>query len=186
MSEKLPSKVQKFIVELLACFETPTDVARAVKEEYELEVDKQRVHYYDPTKKASSAGLSKKLIEHFWVTRNKYMEDQAERLSKLKYRQGLRSEMIRRTLEKGNYPLVDALLVNAAKDEGGLFTNQRVHSGPGGGAISISLESQKKETVERMFKKLVEKGQTGEEAKATLIAMGVDESDIPTIRNNQG
>ena len=179
---KLPAAVQRFIVCHLACFETPTDVARAVKEEFGQNVTKQNVEYYDPTKKASEKGLSETLEKLFRETREKFLEDESANLRSLKYRLGLRALMINKVLAKGNFPLVDALLVNAAKDEGGAFTNRRQLSGPDGGPIPLSVDDQRRKLAAKMFRKLVENGSSEQEARDHLLKMGVDEQHIPALQ----
>lgn len=182
--EKLPTAVQRFIVRHLARFEKPTDVTRAVKEEFKLRVSRQNVEYYDPTKHASEQGLSEQLKGLFWETREKFLEDESANLSSLKYRLGLRALMISKTLAKGNYPLVDSLLVNAAKDEGGVFTNRRELTGRGGAPIALSVEDRRRELAAKMLRSLVERGSSEQEARDYLIKMGVDEQHLPTVQGD--
>jgi hypothetical protein len=52
-SEELSGPVKAFIVQRLARFDAPSQVVKAVKEEFGLDVSRQRVHFYDPTTKAS-------------------------------------------------------------------------------------------------------------------------------------
>ena len=182
--EKLPAAAQRFIVSHLARFETPTEVARAVKEEFGRKVTKQNVEYYDPTKQASEQGLSEQLKELFWETREKFLEDESANLRSLKYRLGVRAVMINKMLAKGNFPLVDSLLVNAAKDDGGAFTNRRQLSGPDGGPIPLSVEDRRRELAAKMFKTLVERGSSEQEARDYLIKMGVDEQHLPTVQGD--
>lgn len=179
--EKLPEPVKRFIVRHLARFESPTDVARAVKEEFERDVTKQNVEYYDPTKQASEQGLSEKLEKLFWETREKFLADESANLSSLKYRLGLRALMINKTLARGDFPLVDSLLVNAAKDDGGAFTNRRQLSGPDGGPIPLSVEDRRRELAAKMFNNLMKKGSTEQEARDYLVKMGVDEQHLPAL-----
>ena len=46
----LKEPVKIFIVQSLACFETPQQVADAVKQNYKIEIERQQVALYDPTK----------------------------------------------------------------------------------------------------------------------------------------
>ena len=177
--EQLPGSVQKFIVELLACYESPSDVAKAVLHEFDLHVSKQQVEYYDATKRASAKGLSKKLTEHFRSVRKAYNQDHAANLGQLDYRNGIRSFMVRSALARGNFPLVDSLLVNAAKDQGGAFTNRRELTGKDGGAIRISDEDKRRELAGKMFEKLLADGKSKEEARTELMKLGVNVNDLP-------
>ncbi|OTG81815.1 hypothetical protein B9T31_14925 [Acinetobacter sp. ANC 4558] len=67
----LREPVKIFIVQSLACFETPQQVADAVKQEFNIEVQRQQVALYDPTK-ATGRNLSKKLKELFHKTRSDF------------------------------------------------------------------------------------------------------------------
>jgi hypothetical protein len=62
----LKEPVKMFIVQSLACFETPQQVVEAVKQEYKIEITRQQVALYDPTKVAGR-NLSKKLKDLFTV-----------------------------------------------------------------------------------------------------------------------
>lgn len=138
---ELPIEVKTFIVQALACFDTPSVVAAAVKDEFDgLIVSRQKVHSYDPTKKAG-AELGAELKAIFNETRATFLKETAEigiankavRLRKLD-RAAAAAEA------KGNYPLMMAALEMAAKEEGGAFTNKRELSGPGGGPIQTASE----------------------------------------------
>jgi len=67
----LREPVKVFIVQSLACFETPQQVADAVKQEFKIEIDRQQVAAYDPTK-ATGKNLSKKLKDLFFKSRKHF------------------------------------------------------------------------------------------------------------------
>lgn len=67
----LKEPVKIFIVQSLACFETPQQVADAVKQDFKIEVSRQQVAAYDPTKHVGR-NLSKKLKELFEKTRAEF------------------------------------------------------------------------------------------------------------------
>ncbi|MDV7706710.1 DUF2280 domain-containing protein [Acinetobacter pittii] len=64
----LKEPVKIFIVQSLACFDTPQQVADAVKQRFGIEIDRRQCEAYDPTK-ATGKNLSKKLITLFNKTR---------------------------------------------------------------------------------------------------------------------
>jgi hypothetical protein len=64
----LKEPVKIYIVQALACMDTPQQVADAVKLEYGLEIDRRQCALYDPTKR-SGKNLSKKLKVLFYRTR---------------------------------------------------------------------------------------------------------------------
>lgn len=70
----LKEPVKMFIVQSLACFETPQQVADAVEETYNIKIDRKQCHSYDPTKYAGR-NLSKKLKDLFEQTRKDFREN---------------------------------------------------------------------------------------------------------------
>lgn len=67
----LKEPVKIFIVQSLACFETPQQVADTVKQEFKIEISRQQVALYDPTK-YTGRNLSKKLKDLFEQTRKDF------------------------------------------------------------------------------------------------------------------
>lgn len=67
----LKEPVKIFIVQSLACFETPQQVADTVKQEFGIEINRKQVQLYDPTKQAGR-NLSKKLKDLFERTRKDF------------------------------------------------------------------------------------------------------------------
>jgi hypothetical protein len=126
-SKELSGPVKAFIVQRLARFDAPSQVVKAVKEEFGLDVSRQRVHFYDPTTKAGRA-LHPELKELFFETREQAKKDldpipsyhKAVRLQRL-------DAMIMTAMERGNVPLAAQLLEQAAKESGGAFTNKHQH-----------------------------------------------------------
>ena len=69
----LKEPVKIFIVQSLACRDTPQEVADLVKQEFGVEVDRMQCSSYDPTK-AAGKNLSKKFKDLFNETRKKFDE----------------------------------------------------------------------------------------------------------------
>ncbi|RLL42984.1 DUF2280 domain-containing protein [Acinetobacter cumulans] len=67
----LKEPVKIFIVQALACRDTPQEVADLVKQEFGIEIDRQQCAAYDPTKQRGK-NLSKKYVQLFDVTREKF------------------------------------------------------------------------------------------------------------------
>ncbi|VXA55323.1 conserved hypothetical protein [Acinetobacter proteolyticus] len=67
----LKEPVKIFIVQALACRDTPQEVADAVKQEFGLEISRIQCAAYDPTKVAGK-NLSKKFIDLFNSTREEF------------------------------------------------------------------------------------------------------------------
>ncbi|MFP0547903.1 DUF2280 domain-containing protein [Acinetobacter baumannii] len=70
----LKEPVKIFIVQSLACFETPQQVADAVQQRFGIEIDRRQCEGYDPTK-FTGRNLSKKLKELFEQTRKDFREN---------------------------------------------------------------------------------------------------------------
>lgn len=128
---QLTEPMKLFIVQALACYDTPTQVANAVKEEFGIEVTRQQVARYD-SPKATAKDLSKKLKDVFAATREAFLAD----VSTIPIaQQAFRLRVLQRTLNKvegqGNVAMVSQLLEQAAKESGGVFTNKTKmeHSG---------------------------------------------------------
>lgn len=183
--KKRPSGAAKVtIVECLACFMSPTEVSKLVNQEFDLNMTRQSIEAYDPTK-VLGKNLSKKLTDVFWDTRKAYLEATAiENIALAHQNVRLReyTELYFRAKAKGNDSAAAQFLVMAAKERGGLYTNKREHSGPNGGAIPIDVGSKRKELAAQMLRKLMDKGKSEQDARASLIAMGVNESDLPAIQ----
>lgn len=71
---ELKEPVKIFIVQSLACFDTPQQVADAVMQRFGIEIDRRQCENYDPTKLAGR-NLSKKLKELFEQTRKDFREN---------------------------------------------------------------------------------------------------------------
>lgn len=133
----LPDPIKVYIVQSLACFDTISRVAKAVREEFGVDVSPQQCERYDPTKRAGST-LSKKYREIFERTREEFLKDtsrigashRAVRLRKLDRAIGIAEE-------RGNIPLMAQLLEQAAKESGDAFTNRHrlEHTGKDGEPI---------------------------------------------------
>lgn len=132
---KLNEAEQRFIVQALACYDTPTQVADAVKEEFGVDVTRQQVAAYDPTKVTSKA-LAKKWRDLFASTRERFRKEVAEiPIADQAYRLRQLHRMAQEVMRRKNIVLAASLLEQAAKEQGGMFTNRREVSGPNGGPI---------------------------------------------------
>lgn len=133
----LTNDVKLFIVQQLACFDSPSQVAKTVNAEFGLTVSPQQCERYDPNKRAGSE-LSAKWRKVFAETREKFLADtsgvgiahRAVRLKRL-------DRMAARAEDMGAMQLAASLLEQAAKEVGDAYTNRQRHelSGPGGAPI---------------------------------------------------
>lgn len=70
-TSKLPAALKIFIVSQLAAYESPSAVAKAAKEHFKVELSRQAVQAYDPTK-VQGRGLSTELRELFEKERTRF------------------------------------------------------------------------------------------------------------------
>lgn len=123
------------IVQALACYDTPTQVAKLIKEQYGVEITRQAVHHYDPSKKAG-VRMGKKLRDLFEVTRTHFLaEISAIPIANQSYRLKVLQQHLDRLDERGNSVGVAMILKQAAEEVGGAYTNRRELTGKNGGPI---------------------------------------------------
>lgn len=124
---RLSDEVKAFVVQALACFDTPSAVAEAVKREFGVDVSKQAVEAYDPTKRAG-AKLAEKWRSLFEMARAEFLAD-TDRIA-ISHRV-VRLRTLQRMAEKAesmrNIALAAQLLKQAAEEMGGAYTNSRKH-----------------------------------------------------------
>ncbi|WP_353141328.1 DUF2280 domain-containing protein [Acinetobacter pragensis] len=129
----LKEPVKIFIVQSLACRDTPQEVADAVKQEFKIEIDRRQCASYDPTKLAGK-NLSKKLSDFFHKTRADFDAGLIDIPIASKH---YRLKQYQKQLERNAKNTVMSLkiLEQAAKDVGGQFTNRQEITGKDGKPI---------------------------------------------------
>lgn len=122
---KLEDEVKTFIVQALACFDPPSAVVKAVKEEFDLAVSPQQVESYDPNKRAGR-NLSDEYRQIFAATREAFLKDTATiGVSHRAVRLRTLQRLAERAEKMGNVALVASLLEQVARECGDAFTNKR-------------------------------------------------------------
>ncbi|WP_318369633.1 DUF2280 domain-containing protein [Enterobacter sp.] len=133
----LKGEVKAFIVQSLACFDTPSQVVEAVKKEFGLTITRQQVESHDPTK-ANGKGLAQKWVDMFNGTRERFQNEISDiPIANKAYRLRALDRMATKTEGMKNFALASQLIEQAAKEVGDAYTNKHKfeHSGPNGGAI---------------------------------------------------
>ena len=123
---KLGEREKLFIVQRLACFDSPSEVVTALHETFGIKVDRRQVHDYDPAHRP----VSEKWRAVHAEARAAFLEGTAPigiaykvvRLREL-------DRLYRRAGDRGNLVLAASLLEQAAKEVGDHYTNRRVISG---------------------------------------------------------
>ena len=129
----LNKKQKIFIVRSLAVFNTPQETVLLVKEEFGLEVSRQQVETYDPTKRAGK-DLSTELKSEFEVARKEFLDTpQNIPIANL----SVRLQRLENQYQKHGKNRVAALniLKQAAEDMGGKYTNRQEITGKDGKPI---------------------------------------------------
>jgi hypothetical protein len=151
----LKPDVKAFIVQALACFDTPSIVVEAVQKEFGIKITPQQVESHDPTK-VSGRGLAQKWVDMFNATRERFQNEISDiPIANKAYRLRVLDRMATRAEGMKNLALTAELIEQAAKECGDAYTNKHKfeHSGPNGGAIqtlTMSKEEYKSARQEMM------------------------------------
>lgn len=118
----LKEPVKIFIVQALACRDTPQEVAILVKQEFGIDVDRMQCAAYDPTKVAGK-NLSAKFKKLFEETRKKFDKGLVDiPIANKHYRMKQYDKLLTNTK---NTITKLKIMEQAAKDSGGQFTNKQ-------------------------------------------------------------
>ncbi|MCO8100130.1 DUF2280 domain-containing protein [Acinetobacter indicus] len=148
----LKEPVKIFIVQALACRDTPQEVVDLVKQEYGIQISRSQCQAYDPTK-YSGRNLSKKFVELFTKTRADFDAGLIDIPIANKH---YRLKQYQKQLERNSKNVVMSLkiLEQAAKDVGGQFTNRQEITGKDGkdlvGVSEADLDKQIMELMQKM------------------------------------
>jgi hypothetical protein len=143
---------KRFLVQQLACFETPTAAAKAFKAEFGFEVGLSRVAYYNAATK-SAAALADDLRALFHETRKAFLSE-CDAIPIANKAVQLRALDKALTLAEGRGQIAMVIpLVEAAAKIAGTITNKHSHevTGKDGGPIQVAHDAR-----DRIFKRLDE------------------------------
>jgi len=122
--------VKQYIVQALACFDKPSQIAEAVKDEFNIVVPRQQVEKYDPTKQAGR-GLSKKWRVVFNDARDAWRKGTTEvPIANRVFRLRTLDRLAAKAEKARNAGLTMRILEQAAKEVGDVYVNRG--RGPGG------------------------------------------------------
>ena len=118
----LTDEIKEFIVKGLACYDTPTYVAEAVRAIYGIEVTRQQVHEYDP---ACVRRPAQRWCDLHAASRAQFLQDAAaigvaNKLVRLR-----RLDRLANRCERNSGALALVCLREAAKECGGMYENRR-------------------------------------------------------------
>lgn len=130
----LKPEVRAFIIQELACFDTPSQIVESVQKEFKVQVTRQQVASHDPTK-AAGKGLAKKWVELFNELRDRFLNEISDiPIANKAYRLRVLQRMSTNAENMKNIGMTAQLLEQAAKEVGEAYTNrQKVeHTSPDG------------------------------------------------------
>lgn len=121
----LKNEAKAFIVQALACFDTPSQVVQAVRQEFGIELSRQQCEAYDPTKYAGR-NLSKRWQILFHDTRQRFREETADiPIANRAFRLRAMARLIERAEKGENLALALQVLEQAAKEVGDVYVNRQ-------------------------------------------------------------
>ena len=133
----LKPEVKAFIIQMLACYDTPSQVVEAVQKDFGIAITRQQVETHDPTK-VSGKTLAKKWVDLFSATRDRFLNEISDiPIASKAYRLRVLQRMSTNAENMKNIGMTAQLLEQAAKEVGEAYTNrQKVeHTGANGGPI---------------------------------------------------
>lgn len=117
----LPTAVRMHILTELACCATPSQVATSVKEKFGIEVSRQCVEAHHPERRAGSK-LNPALCAVFYETRAKLRAELGNiGIAHRNYRLRQLERMLERADKMGNIQLAADILLQAAREVGGMY-----------------------------------------------------------------
>ncbi|MCU3987324.1 DUF2280 domain-containing protein [Enterobacter mori] len=153
----LKGEVKAFIVQSLACFDTPSQVVELVKKEFGLSITRQQVESHDPTK-ANGRGLAQKWVDMFNATRERFQNEISDiPIANKSYRLRVLDRMATKTEGMKNFSLTAQLIEQAAKEVGDAYTNKlKVEStGKDGGPIKTETTNLTADQAAEIYRKMM-------------------------------
>lgn len=127
----LNNEIKAFIVQSLACFDSPSQVATAVREGFGVVVSRQHVEAHDPTRK-SSKGLAKRWVTLFEDTRNGFRSEVVkEPIANRSMRLRALGRMLEEAEARGHLVMAMKLMEQAAKECGDIYISRRAKTDAG-------------------------------------------------------
>lgn len=121
----LKPEIKAFIVQSVACFDTPSQVVESVLKEFGIQITRQQVEQNDPTK-VSGKGLAKKWSDLFNTTRERFLNEISDiPIANKAYRLRVLQRMATTAENMKNMGMTAQLLEQAAKEVGDVYTNKQ-------------------------------------------------------------
>ena len=122
---RLPEAVKRRIVEHLACYNTPNDVADLIEKEFGISLTARHVRTYDPT--CFQFAASARYIELHAVVRKRFEQEVAKvPIAHRAFRLRRLNQIHEAAFDRGDLTTAAQALEQAAKEVGNMFVNQRL------------------------------------------------------------
>ena len=134
----LKPEVKAYIIQMLACYDTPSQVVEAVQKDFGITITRQQVETHDPTK-VSGKTLAKKWVDLFNLTRDRFLNEISDiPIANKAYRLRVLQRMSTTAEGMKNLGMTAQLLEQAAKEVGDAYSNkQKVElTGKDGGPLN--------------------------------------------------
>ena len=165
----LKPDVKAFIVQALACFDTPSIVVESVQKEFNIRITPQQVESHDPTK-VSGRGLAKKWVELFSATRERFQTEISDiPIANKAYRLRALDRMMTKAETMRNMALAASLMEQAAKEVGDAYTNRQKleHTGKDGEPIQHHHSISAEDLTDEQLAAIIAGKQTGGSGRVT-------------------
>ncbi|WP_130941574.1 DUF2280 domain-containing protein [Klebsiella quasipneumoniae] len=153
----LKPEIKAFIVQSVACFDTPSQVVESVLKEFGVQITRQQVEQNDPTK-ISGKGLAQKWVDLFNRTRDRFLNEIYDiPIANKAYRLRVLQRMSTTAEGMKNLGMTAQLLEQAAKEVGDAYTNKlKVEStGKDGGPIKTETTNLTPQEAAEVYKKMM-------------------------------
>ncbi|VGJ85918.1 DUF2280 domain-containing protein [Klebsiella pneumoniae] len=121
----LKPEIKAFIVQSVACFDTPSQVVESVLKEFGIQITRQQVEQNDPTK-ISGKGLAQKWVDLFNHTRDRFLNEISDiPIANKAYRLRVLQRMSTTAEGMKNLGMTAQLLEQAAKEVGDAYSNKQ-------------------------------------------------------------
>ena len=138
---------KEYIVKRLACFDSPSEIAKQLKELFEIDVSLSQLSYYNPENTQACAQLSEKWRHLFQKTREEFIDGAIEiPIVHRQYRLSQLQQLYDELKERGEIMKALKVLEQAAKETGGMY-----------GDIEALNEQRKREKKEDFYQRLNQK-----------------------------
>lgn len=134
----LKPEVKAYIIQMLACYDTPSQVVEAVQKDFGITITRQQVETHDPTK-VSGKTLAKKWVDLFNRTHDRFLNEISDiPIANKAYRLRVLQRMSTTAEGMKNLGMTAQLLEQAAKEVGDAYSNkQKVElTGKDGGPLN--------------------------------------------------